>query len=129
MTFGVEITTQVEDWEDVTAVPHCFGGTEFRIGKSEFGHIHGNRQVDIPFTRRLRELLIAEQEAETHQIMPESGWVTVYLRGEEDMERAMKLIRLSYLQTLRQCKKRRCPVIESEIRQLPFSEQVIEAVL
>jgi hypothetical protein len=36
-----KIHETVLSWPDVTAHPHRFGGTEFRLGKRELGHIHG----------------------------------------------------------------------------------------
>ena len=42
-------------WPGVEAHPHRFGGTEYRIGKREIGHIHGDALVDIPFPTKVRE--------------------------------------------------------------------------
>ncbi|MDW0141732.1 MAG: DUF5519 family protein [Nitrososphaeraceae archaeon] len=36
------------NWPGVTTDQHRFGGTEFRIGKREIGHI-GDRVADLPF--------------------------------------------------------------------------------
>ncbi|MDW0157075.1 MAG: luciferase family protein [Nitrososphaeraceae archaeon] len=36
------------NWPGVTTDQHRFGGTEFRIGKREIGHI-GDRLADLPF--------------------------------------------------------------------------------
>ncbi|MGH2605797.1 MAG: luciferase family protein, partial [Anaerolineales bacterium] len=38
---GEEIRTLVIEWPGVTAHPHRFGGTEYRLGRREFGHVHG----------------------------------------------------------------------------------------
>ena len=43
-----EILATVSEWPGVEAHPHRFGGTEYRIGKREIGHIHGDSLVDIP---------------------------------------------------------------------------------
>jgi hypothetical protein len=66
-------------WEKVTVAPHRFGGIELRLGKRELGHVHGDTLVDIPFPRRVRDEIIAAGEAEPHHILPESGWVSVFL--------------------------------------------------
>ena len=50
-----EILATVSEWPDVEAHPHRFGGTEYRIGKREIGHIHGGALVDIPFPAKLRD--------------------------------------------------------------------------
>ncbi len=39
----------------MTAHPHRFGGTEYRLGKRELGHIHGDYLVDIPFPKKVRD--------------------------------------------------------------------------
>ena len=80
----------------VEAGRHRFGGTEFRLGTREIGHVHGDHLVDIPFPKRVRDEVVAAGEAEPHHILPESGWVSLYLRTSEDVERAIALLRRSY---------------------------------
>ena len=38
----------VVSWEGVTAHPHRYGGTEYRLGRREIGHSHGDSLVAIP---------------------------------------------------------------------------------
>lgn len=90
------ITKAVLEWQGVAAQPHRFGGTEYVIGRREIGHIHGDRWLDIPFPRRVRDELLAEKLAEPHHLLPESGWVTFRLRGEADVAAAVALLRRSY---------------------------------
>ena len=80
----------------VTAGPHRFGGAEYRVGRREIGHVHGDALVDIPFPKKVREELVAAGRAERHHILPESGWVSVWLREAADVERAVELLRLSF---------------------------------
>jgi hypothetical protein len=93
---GEAIRGQLLAWDGVAAHPHRFGGTEFRIGKREIGHIHGDHLVDIPFPTKVRDQVVAEGRAEPHHILPESGWVSFYLREPTDVERAIALFRLSF---------------------------------
>jgi Family of unknown function (DUF5519) len=44
--------------------------------------VHGDALVDIPFTKKVREELVVAGRAERHHILPESGWVSVWLREE-----------------------------------------------
>ena len=44
-----QIEREVASWEGVTAHPHRFGGVEFRLGRRELGHLHGERWADLPF--------------------------------------------------------------------------------
>lgn len=86
----------VSSWDGVTVHPHRFGGVEFRLGRRELGHLHGDRMADLPFPVRLREQLVAEGRAERHHVLPESGWVTVRIRAGEDVDRVISLFRLNY---------------------------------
>ena len=92
-------------WEGMEAHPHRFGGTEFRIGKREIGHIHGDSLVDIPFPKKIRDEIVAAGEAQPHHILPETGWGSFYLREEGDIERALALLRRSYEIALKQKSK------------------------
>ena len=91
-------------WQGIETHPHRFGGTEFRIGKREIGHIHGDTLVDIPFPKKIRDEIVAAKEAEPHHILPETGWVSFYLREEADVERAIALLKRSYEIALKQKK-------------------------
>jgi hypothetical protein len=44
------ITHVVASWPEVDIGPHRFGGVEFRLGRRELGHLHGNRIADLPFS-------------------------------------------------------------------------------
>ena len=90
------ISEKVTSWPGVTAQPHRFGGVEYGIGKREIGHIHGDHLVDIPFPKRVRDELVAAGRALPHHILPETGWVSFYLRQEADVEQAIALLRESY---------------------------------
>jgi hypothetical protein len=80
----------------VTVRPHRFGGVEYVIGKREIGHIHGDHLVDIPFPKKVRDEIVGSGRAEPHHILPETGWVSFYLRREEDVEQAITLLQKSY---------------------------------
>jgi hypothetical protein len=64
--------------------------------KREIGHIHGDHMVDIPFPVKVRQQLVAEGRAELHHILPESGWISFYIRQPEDVDRAITLFKMSY---------------------------------
>lgn len=96
-----EIHDAVMSWAGVTAHRHRFGGTEYRLGKREVGHVHGDFLVDIPFPRKLRDELVTSGKAEPHHVLPRSGWVSFYIREPADIERAIELLRLSFDQANR----------------------------
>lgn len=93
---GLQIFAVVTHWEEIEHAPHRFGGTEFRVGRREVGHVHGDSLVDIPFPLHVRNELVKNGEAEPHHILPKSGWVSVFLRNPDDVERAVRLLRKSY---------------------------------
>jgi predicted DNA-binding protein (MmcQ/YjbR family) len=66
------------------------------LGKRELGHIHGDALVDIPFPRAVRDEIIATGEAEPHHVLPQSGWVSVFLQRSEDVDRAIELLKRSF---------------------------------
>ena len=96
------ITETLLLWDGVTTSPHRFGGVEFRLGTRELGHIHGNHLVDIPFPKKVRDEIVSGGFAEPHHILPETGWVSFYLREEGDVQKAIELLRRSYEIALKQ---------------------------
>jgi hypothetical protein len=87
----------VSAWPQISVHAHRFGGREFRFGSAELGHVHQGGIVDIPFPRSVRDALLAEGLAEEHRWVPDSGWITFRIRSEKDFNRAVWLLRLSYL--------------------------------
>jgi hypothetical protein len=90
------IDAALQDWSGITSRPHRFGGTEYCLGRREIGHVHGDSLVDIPFPKTVRNELVTAGRAEPHHILPESGWVSIYLRQASDVDRAIELLRLSF---------------------------------
>ena len=90
------IVAAASQWPDVDIKPHRYGGLEFRLGRRELGHIHGDRLLDVPFPKSVRDELVASGEAEPHHILPDSGWISFFLRTEEDVPRAIRLLERSF---------------------------------
>jgi hypothetical protein len=96
MNTGEQITTIVQSWPGVQSAPHRFGGVEFRVGRRELGHLHGDRIADLPFPRRVRDELIADGRARPHHVLPDSGWITISIRSSEEADHAVDLFRMAY---------------------------------
>ena len=96
-TLAKKLETEMAAWPHVSVAPHQFAAKEFRFQKAEIGHVHFWGDVDIPFPWAVRDVLLAEGRAQRHRWLPESGWVTFHLRNHVDVERAIWLMRLSYL--------------------------------
>src|SRR5207248_9947362 len=95
-TIHEAVVREVSGWPGVTTGRHRFGGTEFRYGRRELGHLHGNRLADLPFPLLVRNELVAAGRAEPHHIYSESGWVSVYIQDKTDIARVVALFRLNY---------------------------------
>ncbi len=96
LSINEQIRREVLAWPEVTEAPHRFGGTEFRLGKRELGHLHGNHLADLPFPVRVREELVRDGKAMPHHILPESGWVSYPIRDAAAVPGALALFRLAY---------------------------------
>ena len=91
-----QITAAVLSWENTSVEPHRFGGVEYRLGKRELGHIHGDSLLDIPFPVKVRDEIVALGQAQPHHLLADSGWVSFYLKEAADIPRAIDLLRRSY---------------------------------
>jgi hypothetical protein len=101
------IKNSVIEWKDITVQQHRFGGIEFRLGKREIGHVHGNYLVDIPFTRKIKNEILSAGLASQHHILHESGWVSKYIKEScDDVDTAIALLKRSYEIALKQKNRR-----------------------
>jgi hypothetical protein len=83
-------------WPGVTVQPHRFGGIEFLFDGTEIGHLHGDHLVDLLLPKSIRDEMVATGSAEPHHMYPESGWMSVYLKSDSDMIKAVELLRFKY---------------------------------
>lgn len=121
------IERELTAWAGVTVGPHRFGGREYRVGGvvegeprhgrasegREFGHTHGDGQVDIPFPTALRDPLVAAGRTSEHHLYPDSGWVSFYLGRDGDVDDAVALLCLSYLWHVAALQRRGVPAVEA----------------
>ena len=90
------IRTSVAEWPGISEEPHRFGGVEFKIGKREIGHLHGDTLLDVPFPKKVRDELVEAGRADPHHILPQSGWISFRIRSAPDVDAAVAILRLSY---------------------------------
>lgn len=114
------IVQNVSAWDGIRPTPHRFGGTEFKWGKVEIGHVHAHGMVDIPFTRAIRAALVESGAALPHHLLHESGWITFYVRRADDVEQALRLYRLSYLHKTQRRAASRDEHYPAQVRALGF---------
>ena len=96
------ITETLLSWDGVSTAPHRFGGVEYLLGTRELGHIHGDQLVDIPFPKKVRDEIVSAKLAQPHHVLPETGWISFYLREDGDIEKAIELLHRSYEIALKQ---------------------------
>jgi hypothetical protein len=89
---AARISAELGTWEGVSEHDHRFGGVEFRLGRRELGHIHPEGWADLPFTSRIREMLVETGRAQPHKFGV-AGWVS---RDLDDPDEVIELFRLSY---------------------------------
>jgi hypothetical protein len=93
---AARIREEVASWDGVEVRPHRFGGLEFRLGRRELGHLHGDALADLAFPRGIRDMLVETGRALPHHVLPASGWVSRPLESEADVDEAIELFRLAY---------------------------------
>ena len=113
----------ISKWPNVSTHPHGFGGTEFRFGSAEIGHIHVGGVVDIPFPRPVRNALLAAGLVEEHRWVPNSGWTTFHVHSDADFKSALWLMRLSYVRYALKTAPDPRRLLERESEELDLSPQ------
>jgi hypothetical protein len=93
---GDLIREAVTSWPGVEALPHRFGGLEYRYGRKEMGHVHGDRLADLPLPRKLHDEVIAAGRAQPHHVLPETGWVSRWISSADEAEEVIALFRINY---------------------------------
>jgi hypothetical protein len=80
-----KLQQELLSWPGVSIHGHRFGGIEFRVPGREIRHLHGDKLADLPFSKDVGNRLIAEDRASPHHILPQSGWISYYINGVEDI--------------------------------------------
>lgn len=91
-----KVQKELLSWPGVTLHDHRFGGIEFQVNGREMGHMHGDRLADLPFPRDVGKKLIAEGKALPHHVLPQSGWISYYINGIEDIPGTIELFQMQY---------------------------------
>jgi hypothetical protein len=61
--------------------------------------------VDIPFPTKVRDEVVSTGLAQPHRVLPNSGWVSFYMREAGDVEQAIALLQSSYTLAMQQREK------------------------
>jgi len=129
-----QLVDEVGSWTGVTVAEHRFGGTEWRVGPREIGHVHAWGMLDIAYLRAVRDVLVEEGATGVHHLLDESGWTTFYIEHPDDYDHARWLVRLSYLYHVSILEKTPAGAeeyaavdVEAELDALDPSEAVVSA--
>jgi RNA polymerase sigma factor (sigma-70 family) len=90
------VVSEALSWPGVSRSKGHFGSVALRVGRRELGHLHGDAVADVPLSPELRDQLVKDGVALEYQMQPDSGWVRVPLETEDDVQRALKLLRANY---------------------------------
>lgn len=58
--------------------------------------MHGERLADLPMPKPVRDELVASGRAAPHQVLPESGWVSAWIHGADDVPSIVSLFCMQY---------------------------------
>lgn len=131
---GARIVETVSSWPGVRVGPHRLGTAEFTVDGREIGHTHGTRVVDVNFPKPVADRLVADGETNRHRFAG-GGWTSFGVRSATDVDRAIRLLRLSYLITA--LRLRRKPAgeailadldVDAEIESLELDDEVAAVV-
>ena len=101
-TIHARIATEASSWDEVTTGPGRFGSTRFLVGRRELGHLHGETVLDLPLPPARKRELIAQGRVEQHRYTPEkSGWVSLRISEDADVETAIELLREQHERAMR----------------------------
>lgn len=119
------IEQEVTTWAGVSADAHERGGRQFDLNGKEIGHIHWNGDLDILFNKKIRDELLRQGRVEEHKWVPDSGWTTFPVDNEEDIPKAIELLKLSYPQKKKRLERVN---INEELASLDFTEDILELI-
>ncbi|EHQ28182.1 luciferase domain-containing protein [Mucilaginibacter paludis] len=90
-----DIEAEVLSWHGTSSCMHRYGGIQFNYNGKEIGHIHSNGLLDILFTREIKCQLMNEGMVNQHHVFTRSGWISFYIKKNEDVAYAIELLRRS----------------------------------
>lgn len=91
------IAEVVTSWPGVEEGPGRSGELCFRIGRREFGHLHGDHVAHLGFPRALGARLREQGKVGPHPERPDHpSWAERRIEGETDVREVIGLLRLNY---------------------------------
>lgn len=75
--------------------PHRFGGTGFIRQDGEIAHLHGNGLLDVRAGWVERDRWVGLGRVQAHHVVPQSPWVSFWIRDLRDVPTAQELLRIA----------------------------------
>ncbi|WP_233524462.1 luciferase domain-containing protein [Mucilaginibacter conchicola] len=92
-----DIEAEVGHWPDIVIHTHKYGGLQFDIYGKELGHIHSNGLLDMPFSKAIKQQLMADdRRVNDHHSFINSGWISFYMNHTDDKILAIQLFKINY---------------------------------
>jgi hypothetical protein len=91
-----DIEAEVSRWDGIRTTLHKYGGLQFNYQSTELGHIHGNGLLDMLLNKRTKVELLKEGRIQDHHSFINSGWISFYIKTEDDKRYAIQLLALAY---------------------------------
>lgn len=97
MTLAERALERLQVWPDLLAgQPSCGTGQGLRSVHGEIVHFHSDRDVDLRLTGRAIERFASDLQGSTAiRLVPGSGWVTVHLDCDTDVDLLMSLVSMA----------------------------------
>jgi hypothetical protein len=96
-TASDNITEEVTSWPGVEAGPGARGAFAFKLGRREFGHLHGDRVLHTRFPQAVWKDLYEGGRIDYHPVFPgKPGYAARRIETDEDVRDVIELLRLDY---------------------------------
>lgn len=91
------IVEEVTSWPGVQAVTGSRGELSLRFGRTELGHLHGDRMAHFSFPKPVWTALREQGRISPHPVFPvKEGPAARRIAREEDVWEVIELLRLNY---------------------------------
>jgi hypothetical protein len=58
--------------------------------------MNGNHLADLAFPMSMRNELVKSRRVTTHHVLPQSGWVSYWIKDKDDIPAVIELFKLQY---------------------------------
>jgi len=96
----IDFVKEVKTLSNVKSKYHKYGGVEFRVNNKEFCHMHGDGLIDIILNKIKADEFIKTEFAVTHHVIENSGWVSIQINNNTNLDDLMIVVQEAYNQRI-----------------------------